>query len=43
MEIMANGLFSKFKHWMTEEEDYYDDRDMARGGGRSGGSRGGRY
>ncbi|MGM9532946.1 cell division protein SepF [Intestinibacter sp.] len=25
---MANGLFSKFKHWMTEEEDYYDDDEI---------------
>ncbi|MGM9536053.1 MAG: cell division protein SepF [Intestinibacter sp.] len=24
---MANGLFSKFKNWMTEEDDYYEEDD----------------
>ena len=25
---MSNGLISKFKNWMTEEDEYYDDEEM---------------
>ena len=24
---MSNGLISKFKNWMTEEDEYYDDEE----------------
>ena len=25
---MSNGLISKFKNWMTEDDDYYDDEEI---------------
>ena len=25
---MSNGLISKFKNWMTEEDEYYDDEEI---------------
>lgn len=25
---MSNGIFSKFKNWMTEDDDYYDDEEV---------------
>ena len=28
MEIMSNGIFSKFKNWMTEEDDYYEEDEL---------------
>ena len=25
---MSNGIFSKFKNWMTEEDDYYEEDEL---------------